>query len=70
MKVTVFGGSGFLGSHICDKLSDAGHGGTIVGVRPSPRLRDEQKMGGGSILGEDGVQAARGGGAGGWGEGW
>ena len=49
MKVTVFGGSGFLGSHICDKLSDAGHDVTIVDVRPSPWLRDDQKMVVGSI---------------------
>ena len=58
MKVTVFGGSGFLGSHICDKLSDAGHDVTIVDVRPSPRLRADQKMVVGSILDEDCVQAA------------
>ena len=58
MKVTVFGGSGFLGSHICDKLSDAGHDVTIVDVRPSPWLRDDQKMVVGSILDEDCVQAA------------
>ena len=25
MKITVFGGAGFLGSHVSDKLSDAGH---------------------------------------------
>ena len=58
MKVTVFGGSGFLGSHICDKLSNAGHDVTIVDVRPSPWLRDDQKMVVGSILDEDCVQAA------------
>jgi len=58
VKVTVFGGSGFLGSHICDKLSDAGHDVTIVDVRPSPWLRDDQKMVVGSILDEDCVQAA------------
>ena len=58
MKVTVFGGSGFLGSHICDKLSDAGYDLTIVDVRPSPWLRDDQKMVVGSILDEDCVQAA------------
>lgn len=58
MKITVFGGSGFLGSHICDKLSDAGHDVTIVDVRPSPWLRDDQTMMVGSILDEDCVQAA------------
>lgn len=59
MKVTVFGGSGFLGSHICDKLSDArARRDPIVDVRPSPWLRDDQKMVVGSILDEDCVQAA------------
>lgn len=58
MKITVFGGSGFLGSHICDKLSGAGHDVTIVDVRPSPWLRDDQTMMVGSILDEDCVRAA------------
>ncbi len=52
MKITVFGGSGFLGSHICDKLSDAGHEVTIVDVNPSPWLKESQKMIVGSILDE------------------
>ncbi len=52
MKITVFGGSGFLGSHICDKLSEAGHEVTIVDVNPSPWLADNQKMIVGSILDE------------------
>ena len=52
MRMTVFGGSGFLGSHICDKLSDAGHSVTIVDVRPSPWLRADQRMLVGSILDE------------------
>lgn len=56
--MTVFGGSGFLGSHICDKLSDAGHEVTIVDLRPSPWLRDDQRMVVGSILDEDCVRAA------------
>ena len=58
MKVTVFGGSGFLGSHICDKLSAAGHDVTIVDVLPSPWLRDDQKMVVGSILDEACVRDA------------
>lgn len=52
MRISVFGGSGFLGSHICDKLSEAGHAVTIVDVRPSPWLRPDQLMLVGSILDE------------------
>lgn len=52
MKITVFGGSGFLGSHICDKLSSAGHAVTIVDIEPSPWLRAGQRMIVGSILDE------------------
>ena len=52
MKATVFGGSGFLGSHICDKLSEAGHEVIIVDKRPSPWLRPDQKMLVGDILDE------------------
>lgn len=52
MRITVFGGSGFLGSHICDKLSSAGHEVTIVDPEPSPWLRADQKMVVGSILDE------------------
>lgn len=52
MRITVFGGAGFLGSHICDKLSDAGHSVTIVDIHPSPWLRDDQRMVTGSILDE------------------
>ena len=52
MKITVFGGSGFLGSHICDKLSNAGHRVTIVDLRPSPWLRPDQTMLTGDILDE------------------
>ncbi|MBQ7738927.1 MAG: NAD(P)-dependent oxidoreductase [Desulfovibrionaceae bacterium] len=58
MKITVFGGSGFLGSHICDKLSEAGHAVTIVDLRPSPWLKESQTMLIGSILDEDLVQKA------------
>lgn len=44
MKITVFGGSGFLGSHICDKLSEAGHEVSIADLVPSPWIRPDQKM--------------------------
>lgn len=53
MKIVFFGGSGFLGSHVCDKLSEAGHEVTILDLRPSPYLRPDQKMVTGSLLDED-----------------
>ena len=53
MKIVFFGGSGFLGSHVCDKLSEAGHDVTIVDLRPSPYLRPDQKMVTGSLLDVD-----------------
>jgi UDP-glucose 4-epimerase len=53
MKITVFGGSGFLGSHVCDKLSEAGHEVTIFDARPSPWFRPDQRMIVGDILDEN-----------------
>lgn len=50
MKITVFGGSGFLGSHVAYKLSDAGHEVTIADITVSPWLRDSQRMLIGNIL--------------------
>ncbi len=58
MKITVFGGSGFLGSHICDKLTDAGHDVTIVDLQVSPWLKEGQTMLQGSILDEETVDRA------------
>jgi UDP-glucose 4-epimerase len=40
----VYGGSGFLGSHVADALSDAGYAVTIFDKLPSPYLRAGQKM--------------------------
>ena len=58
MRITVFGGGGFLGSHICDKLADAGHKVTIVDLKPSHWLRPDQTMLTGSILDESLVERA------------
>ncbi|MDR3320167.1 MAG: NAD(P)-dependent oxidoreductase [Desulfovibrio sp.] len=58
MNITVFGGSGFLGSHVCDKLSDAGHNVTIADLRSSPWLRLDQTMLTGNILDENIVREA------------
>ena len=35
MKVTVWGGSGFLGSPVCDVLSENGHDVTIADIQES-----------------------------------
>lgn len=57
MKVVVFGGSGFLGSHVADALSENGHKVTIYDLRPSPFLKDSQNMVIGDILDPEGVVA-------------
>lgn len=40
----VFGGSGFLGSHVCDELSRAGYGVRVCDRVASPYLQDGQEM--------------------------
>lgn len=40
----VFGGSGFLGSHVADALQDAGHDVRICDLAESPWLREGQQM--------------------------
>jgi UDP-glucose 4-epimerase len=50
LKVIVFGGSGFLGSHVCDKLSDYGHKVTIFDLQDSPYKKVNQIMVRGNIL--------------------
>ncbi len=49
-KVLVLGGSGFLGSHTADALSDAGYEVLIFDVAPSVYLRKDQKMVVGDIM--------------------
>ncbi len=52
MNITVFGGAGFLGSHVCDKLTDAGHQVTVADLAPSPWLKEGQTMRQGNLLDE------------------
>ena len=58
MLVTVIGGSGFVGSHTADKLSDAGHSVRVFDRVPSKWLRSDQTMIVGDILDENGLSNA------------
>jgi len=52
LKACVIGGSGFLGSHVCDHLSVAGYAVSILDQVPSPWLRSDQQMLVGDLLDE------------------
>jgi len=58
MKVTVIGGSGFLGSHVADQLSTAGHEVVIFDRNQSLWLRNDQKMIVGDLLNADEIEQA------------
>lgn len=58
MKAIVFGGSGFLGSHVADALSDVGHKVVVYDLKPSPYLRPTQQMIVGDIMDEKAVEDA------------
>lgn len=58
MKVIVFGGSGFIGSHVSDALSEAGHEVTLYDLRPSPYLQPSQRFIQGNILDAQAVRRA------------
>ncbi len=58
MNITVFGGAGFLGSHLCEALSCAGHSVTVVDLHMSSWLCPNQRMLIGSIVDEDFVAEA------------
>lgn len=49
-NVVVFGGSGFLGSHVADALSERGYDVTIYDLKRSPYLRRDQDMIVGDVL--------------------
>lgn len=50
MKVTVIGGSGFLGSHVAEQLSLEGHNVRIFDRKVSPWIRPDQEMVVGDLL--------------------
>ncbi len=54
----VFGGAGFLGSHVTDKLTEHGHTVRVFDVRPSSYLKPNQEMIVGDILDLEAVQRA------------
>jgi len=51
-KICVLGGSGFLGSWVCDKLSEDGHRVLVFDREPSPWLLPGQEMIVGNLLDE------------------
>lgn len=57
-KVVVIGGSGFIGSHIADELSNRGFKVTIFDQVSSPWLREDQEMVVGDILDREAVSKA------------
>ena len=53
MKAIVIGGSGFMGSHTADELTNRGHEVTIFDRVPSPWLRSGQEMVVGNYMDSD-----------------
>lgn len=56
MKIVVFGGSGFLGSHVADYLTENNHKVLVFDKRPSPYLKPSQEMIIGDILDKEAVR--------------
>jgi UDP-glucose 4-epimerase len=55
MKITVWGGSGFLGSHVADTLTKQGHTVTIADSNVSQWLVENQEMIQGNVLDKEQV---------------
>lgn len=53
MHILVTGGSGFLGSHVADALSNAGYQVRILDIQRSPYLRSDQEMIIGDLMDQD-----------------
>lgn len=49
-KVLILGGSGFIGSHVCDALTNVGHKVTIYDIKSSKWINKKQKFVKGSLL--------------------
>ncbi len=58
MKAVVFGGSGFIGSHVADILSEKEFDVTVYDLKPSQHIKPEQMMITGNILDEKLVNKA------------
>jgi UDP-glucose 4-epimerase len=58
MKVIVFGGSGFLGSHVADAITEAGHNVKVYDIIKSEYLKPTQQMIVGDILDEQRIRDA------------
>jgi len=56
MNIVVFGGSGFLGSHTADALTEKGYRVTIFDIKKSLYLQEKQKMVIGNILDKKAVE--------------
>ncbi len=61
MKILVLGGTQFLGRHIVDVLTSAGHGVTVFnrGITPDPLALGIERLHGDRDLGADGLRALR-----------
>ena len=58
MNIIVFGGSGFLGSHVVDALVEAGHKVGVYDISKSEYLKPNQQMIVGDILDEQRIRDA------------